>query len=566
MIEIFTKDGIRLDLEKSCSFAIEMENPMLDDSGIPCAFSTEITFLPSTTNRRAFGWLDGMMSAPNNKTIAAEIYVSGIRLFPGTLIYDSIENGKLKYTFSGRDIEDILSMKIYDIPLFGKSVGTDDYFNIMKEASEGKYEGWGVPPVVCRDLLTQKDVVDIDPNVKYRNVFNTYNADEYSDLLSAEKRAMFAPAVRIPYILGSFFSKYKVSYLSCMKDIAILGLYKNNQPEFLSRMGLEDMSVAVHLPDITALDLLKNTLKLVCASLFKDGDCFCIINKGAVLSAGGDTADWSGKISDNFTILKEENMSYIFGYSNDDSESSDVEENARDLRTEIAEMDSFQAIFSYFCNETDYKVAKCTKTGDIYSGKKNFIISGNDIYNATMDLVYHNVGKFDSSNEDDSQYDSTCEFKLVSCLPCKIYSKKTSSNAYKITDAIVPVMKFPGLEEDRSSDVYVGLLYDNQLVDKGVYYDHANTPAEQDFLETRGKMNLEVSALYGEYHKTFAEWLASDRICLKADVNLSIFDIANFRMYNLVLVRGRRFLVKKLSLTFYANSDSIKTEAELLSV
>lgn len=183
-----------------------------------------------------------------------------------------------------------------------------------------------------------------------------------------------------------------------------------------------------------------------------------------------------------------------------------------------------------------------------------------------MDLVYHNVGKFDSGNEEDSQYDSTCEFQLVSCLPCKIYSKNSYSKIVRITESIVPVMKFPGLEEDRSSDVYVGLLYGNQLVDKGVYFDYENAPQDQDFLETIGEENLTASALYEKYHKTFAEWLTSERICLKADLNLSVYDIANFRMYHLVNVRGRMFLVKKLSLTLYADTDNIKTEAELLSV
>lgn len=567
MIEILTKTGIRLDLEKSCSFAIEMENPMLDDSGIPCAFSTEITFLPTMTNLRVFGWMDGMMSEPNNKEIAVDIFISGIRLFPGTLLYDSIENGNLKYTFSGRDIEDALSMKIYDLPLFAKSVSPEDYLEIMKMVHEGKTSGWGAPPVVCKDLLLQKDVIDVDPNVKYRNIFNTYDINQIYSAGANNVRAMFAPAVKVGYILESFFTKYGISCPSSMKDIAILGLYKNDDPIFLTKMMLGYMSVAEHLPDITALDLLKNSLKLICSSLFRDGDGFIIVNKSDVLA--GSPVNWSGKISDNYTISKADRMFFTFGYSNDDSESQDFKETARDLRIEIEEKNNLTSVFDTLCYKTDYAVVKSKKTGDVYSGKENYISSSNTKYNATMDLIYHNVGKIVSGNEEDSQYDSTCEFKLVSCLPCRIFSRNynlSTPYALEYINAIVPVLEFPGLEEDRSSEVYVGLLYGNQLVDKGVYYDYENAPAEMDFVETSGEMNLTASALYDKYHKTFAEWITSDRICLKTDVNLSVFDIANFRMYNLVSVRGRSFLVKKLSLTFYADSENIKAEAELLSV
>ena len=79
-------------------------------------------------------------------------------------------------------------------------------------------------------------------------------------------------------------------------------------------------------------------------------------------------------------------------------------------------------------------------------------------------------------------------------------------------------------------------------------------------------MSLAPKDLYGKFHKSFKEWIAKDRQVIKADMDLSPVDIANFRMWRKVVLNGRQFIVKKLSFTFYANSDRIESSAEFLSL
>ena len=94
MIRIITGEGVSLDLDPSAEFEVEYENPMLDDSHIPVPFSTAVTILPSASNCKILGYFPAMMLEPAVKNLAATIEVGGVPLLTGTLVYDSIEEGK----------------------------------------------------------------------------------------------------------------------------------------------------------------------------------------------------------------------------------------------------------------------------------------------------------------------------------------------------------------------------------------------------------------------------------------------------------------------------------------
>ena len=89
MIEIITASGVSLDIDPSYEFEIEMENPMLDDTHIPIAYSTSIAFLPTAKNKAAFGYLAAMYREPEVKQLSVSIHAGGIPLFWGRLEYDT---------------------------------------------------------------------------------------------------------------------------------------------------------------------------------------------------------------------------------------------------------------------------------------------------------------------------------------------------------------------------------------------------------------------------------------------------------------------------------------------
>lgn len=115
--------------------------------------------------------------------------------------------------------------------------------------------------------------------------------------------------------------------------------------------------------------------------------------------------------------------------------------------------------------------------------------------------------------------------------------------------------------------MYVGLMSQGQLSDKQVVFaDNADVEMSDHVADFNSGLSLAPKDLYEKFHKGFETWIAEERQALTVDVNLSPVDIANFRMWQKVLLRGRVFVVKKLSFTFYADSDRIETTGDLLSV
>lgn len=100
MVRILTKDYTELDLTKGFEFQLELDNPMLEDDHLPQAFSTQISFPPSPTNRKVLGYLPAMFLAPSVRTLDVTIWVGGVPFVSGSLAYDGVEDGNLMYTFT----------------------------------------------------------------------------------------------------------------------------------------------------------------------------------------------------------------------------------------------------------------------------------------------------------------------------------------------------------------------------------------------------------------------------------------------------------------------------------
>jgi len=115
MIEIITGDGTSLDLKPNEEFEVTLEQPLLSEDHIPVPYSTSISFLPTVKNRKTFGYLGAMMLAPQVLRLSVEIRCNGIPMFYGVLEYESIEDGNLNYTFSGKNIEDSYQGYIHEV-------------------------------------------------------------------------------------------------------------------------------------------------------------------------------------------------------------------------------------------------------------------------------------------------------------------------------------------------------------------------------------------------------------------------------------------------------------------
>ncbi len=537
--------GESLDLEPGSSFAIEMENPMLDDSGMPTAYSTQITFPLTPGNMRVFGYVDMLMFDPRVKSLGAELWICGVMMFSGTLVYDSMEDGKLNYTFSGKDVESEWDTKIWKRPILQRASGESEIRALFASIWAGEYEGLGVfaPVMVNRDMTASEDAAE-GLSVKYHNHVNR------SWLGGYDSRKVMTPVFLLKTVLEPEFRLITVD--EALEDylavLVMVGLYKTDTDTTYNGWPSDKVELETSLPDVSGYEVLQGLLKIFCAALYMDGQGYRMMSAESVLAAGAEL-DWTSRVSDDWDAALEEKQGYRFSYDNADDENTIGAADAEDVQISV----SLESALAVAINGT---VTKHELLGDVYSGSNDHV-----------DMVWHEMGNVESENEENT-FDNSVDFELVRSVPDRLESyKDAGSTEHQLYYRMIPIVE-PGDLGERGSKMYVGLMSQGQLSDKQVVFnsDRYETGGRWGFRDYNSGLSLAPKDLYGKFHKTFEAWIAEDRQVLTADLDLSPVDVANFRMWQKVLVRGREFLVKKLSFTFYADSDRIETTGDFLSV
>lgn len=576
MIEIITASGVSLDLDPTYEFEIEMENPMLDDTHIPIAYSTSIAFLPTAKNKAVFGYLAAMYREPDVKQLSVSIHAGGIPLFWGRLEYESMEEGKLNYTFAGRDLEDEWSGYIHKLShLTTRIIRRNNSYiqqfdQFLKYIRDGKLEfikDFELPMIVGEENITDVEYSENDIGAEKVSVMVKYHNYYWTPLLS-----VVTPAVKVASILSEAFRSISVSekISTLYEALAILGLHRSKQ--LCALYGLQQMDnydlildVADTLPECTVLDLVTNITRLFCASIFREGQSFVLKTNREVL-ADSTIIDWTNKVLDEYSLSREESSSYSFGYSNDDSENTYITESESSGTTSgsIVDVSNMLSVIQTIENSSEYVAVRNLATGDMYSGKKMTVTTAtNSQYTLPyMDMLLHKLHKVTSDDKKENSFDNNVDFKCVRCIPvASVYDLNPSITLHQVC----PIIKFPAAEDERSSDIWIGALINNQLVNKGVYFERPSSTIHSNIGEwANSNLSIDPAVLYRRFHRHFAEWLSENRRVITMDVFLSLQEIADLRLYRKIMVYGQVFFIKKITHTFIANIDHIATRVELI--
>lgn len=535
MVDILTDTGVFLDLDPAAEFEITIENPMLQDDRIPVPFSTAISFLATPTNKGVFGYLDTMMLEPTVREVAASILVGGIPLYAGTLIYDSIdEDGRINYTFFGKDLQAEWATKIWALDLSG-----DVYYPLVVDASKVAAAGIGTKPSGQRP----GNLYNIDG--KYRN-----------EPGNTTHRKLTVPAVPVPTILGSRVSFSQVSgALSVLEKAVIFGTYESALPDTFAT-----------LPDIGFAEFVQCLCKMFCSALFQDGTGYRIVAIPDILSAGA-ALDWDSKVSDRFRATVDAAEGYALGYSDaEDGDSADASQpaSAATLAGVVAGA------------EAEYEVVKHTPTDDKFSRKLSTVSMIGVIGHSSTGDIYGQIGYIDEimidrvgssgkaragEEQDDERY-VDIGFRLPKCAPAG-WTERRDGQAAVVTLRMAPILALPATGADRPSDVYIALYGNGQACDKGIVL--ANTASASSEDQDLG-VSLAPEALFEQYHQEYAAWMAKDRQVLSVNLDLSPTELASFRMWQAVRVRSRNFLVSKLSIRVSAGADGVDVSGDLIAL
>lgn len=561
MVDILTDTGVFLDLDPAAEFEITIENPLLQEDRIPVPFSTAIAFLATPTNKAVFGYLDTMMLEPTVRKVGASILVGGIPLYAGTLVYDSInEDGRINYTFSGKDLQTEWGMKIWETP--GLSWPGYAYSDLLASMKADQIEGVHLPPVVDKALVGEPGfratptgyrpgTGQVNYNQKYRN---------QPDALSFSE---IVPAVEIGRILGAVVSFQDVSDAGAFLQQAVV-FGTNWSAGFPETKSLYyDYDVAKTLPDITLADLLLDVCRMFCAAVFQDGASFRMMSAADVLAAPS-PIDWDTRVSDTFRSSREEKVGYELDFEQDaaaSEQNSDVDDEQKET-----------TLVGVLGKATDdYDAVKHTGLEDLYSLKKAARVQINNLQGSsignTEEILIDRCDRTGAKQEAEGTEDTrkvSVGLHLAKCAPVRRYWLQTTNVRTLMSDnRMAAILTLPAYGAERPTDAYIALYGNGQACDKGVVIADPDAPSSVD--QTIGD-SLAPAALFERYHQAYAAWLAKDRQLLSVDLDLSPSELVAFRMWQAVRVRSRNFLVSKLSVRVSASAGGVDVSADLLSL
>lgn len=548
MIEIRTKGSdISLDLATDTEFEIEMSNPLFESDRIPVGFSTAITFPPSETNRSVFGYLPAMFLPPTTKKVGVYLYVAGVNLLSGTLVYDSVdEDGNLVYTFSEKELDDYLDTKIWTLSLprsraRASETGYPTADGLVSQIRNGDVWGVGTP-------------VLFDPEgevTKFHNLPAHDDSTRFTPCVSIQRMVSAVSGLKINFN-GAFFSP---------SSIYVLGLYK---PFTGNIKGYGDyLAIAQTLPDVTLLDVLKEFCKLVCSAVYKDGDGYAVVQFDMVGFAV--VKDWNSKVSDAFMLSNEPAQGYAFGWPKEDT-GEDSE-----LSSEITEVSTLKGVLDAR-QYSQYTPVRHTGIGDTYSVPPGYINLGDHDSVQVCELLNDSNEDYETrpggrNGFDGETVDNHMSAYLIKNVPI-FYEKEewdeddsypqggtwiTVASGYRMAGQV----SFPADGGERDSKLIIGVYESGQLVGKG---KKMNSDSGAD---ANASYNLSSESLY-QKHQSYLNWIAQDRNVVSVDLDLSVQDIADFRMWFTVMVRSQMFVVKKLRILLSSKRDSILSTADLV--
>ncbi len=520
------------------------------------------------------------MLAPAVQEMPVAILLAGVEIFIGIIQFDEFSDSTLKYTFVGKAPTEAMDGKIHEIKC--ENYEGEGLFTLSILARYNILPDWGMPMIVRKENVAKFEYWNgsTEPQCSA--------TDKYANWLCVNAPFVI-PAVRVNYILNKICSglSFPDSIVEYIDHLAILGTYKpetwrNEQYGVPLAFGeyseghLTDFNVADSLPDMKKTDFLSNILKMFCATIFSDGDKYTIrLNKDILSDAN--FIDWTDKVAEVYSIVCGQSSKYSVKYANVETQTfnpskQDKSDEEIGEAKSISTCSTYGEMLSIFKNSNTYVNARIKDTGHIYSGKSMIANLHPDINIPMMDMVYQAGAEEEtigSDAEGADNYEISIDFSCPRTIPANVtYTKPIALVDPILLQGVSPVIDLPAMDNNRSSEVIIGLLFEHNFIDQGNYYSLIwpySSPAE----ERKNSLSIAMggqNGLFTRFHRPFGQWYTKKKDTIKADVFLSPADIANLRLWQKIMIYNRLFLIKTIEITVSDETDVVFANAEFIEV
>lgn len=589
------ESGRTLDITPGQEITLTLENPLFADDRMPVAVSTGIEFPLSPTNKVEFRFVDVMMIPPAVQKIPAAIIFEGFELFSGELQFDEFSDQTLKYTFVGADATEAFSGNIHEIAC--RDYGGMAMSTFVQNARKGDYPDIGLPMIVRKANSAKIEYPTAAGEAECSSI------DKYANHLYTNPPYII-PAIKAAYLLEKIHPKliFPSQIQDYLDRMAILGTYKpeawqNDRygipyttPSWSNPYIGDGFNAAEALPEMTKAEFIANILKMFCATIFPEKGYYNVRTNSSILQ-DKTFIDWTQKVSDIYAIVAGEAGSYSLEYANGEQnyDPAKEEEFDEELAQSIYSASNYEELISKFRTSDNYVDVRVTFSGNVYSGKavKAYLywsrspgVMGKPIFNKTetsiplIDIVFQaNVNKIELSEGggDGQNYENNIGFICTPCIPANVatFIYTGSTNAQVTLRAMAPVVDIPTVGGNRPSDVYIGLLIENNFFDQGNYFTRPKPYIDggTEMANTRYSIAIGgTNGLYAKFHETFAQWQVKKKDSVKADVVLSPADIAQLKLWRKIMLYNRLFLIKTMEITLSDKATVAFANAEFVEV
>jgi hypothetical protein len=280
------------------------------------------------------------------------------------------------------------------------------------------------------------------------------------------------------------------------------------------------------------------------------------------------TKDWDAKVCDTFSLTSEPAQGYGFGWPKEDNgNSGEVSGEITTVSTLKAVLDSRQ--YGQYVPVRHEGVLSIPGTFDTYSVPPSYVMLEDhesvqvcEILNVYDDDIDEDI----NGNKVDNHMSATLIKNVPTHYDREVWDEDDSYPQGGIWITVIDTYRMAGLVSfpadgaERDSKIIFGLFDDGQMYGKGYKMTGAGADAISPYA-----YNLAAYSLAGR-HQLYREWLAKDRQIISVDLDLDLNDIASFRFWHAVMIRSRKFIVKRLTLRISARRDGILSSAELISM
>ena len=593
MIEVITKSGVSLDLKAGVDIEYTIEHPLLESDSMPVGISTTISFPLSLQNRKAFGFWSGVLVGPQNTNIPVSILINGIVVLEGELVFIGASDEDIEYSFKGVELPDFIRGELHELP---------DIDIIAKWNTNLAYDCRTIGrddiafPVMIRETFVADCEHQIGTGTIYPSASNGYSitnaecsrADKFVNTNQTNPNGLTA-VVKVLWLIQRMFPNIIIDdeiseILSKMAIVAPNDVTVTEHLDIEEEHAYDDgyrnlLRLSKALPKLSCADFLSNVLKMFAASLYPVGQ-FLYMKTAKNLLQSSSSEDWSGKICKCTSVNTREAQTYEIKYAN----SPDSSENNVSVEAEINEFATVEDMLNHFKESPSLVNAKVVGNPDVFSGKKVDVsllyetgFNNTDIYWTWVGpLVPHPI--IDNCNHIgvkgtiiDAQIEETFSydigFNCVRCVP--VHRRTPTEKALGMDDgvkSICPILSFPNIEGERSSDVFIGLLIHDQLL---AYGDCYATDTQKIGVETSNDLSIGINGengLYNRFHKQFSEWITKKKHVFKVELDLNINDICNLDISKKIMINNQLFIIKSLTVRINTTTGINQSEAELIEI